>query len=251
MLDYVQTVFFNHKDHHRLLPWPLGLLCQKSPVALSHPDFHGLLHHKHHWLYWQLFLIWNSSMHALYMYYFCVHHYGYHMMQQKLHQRYSLKVRRDYAGWPWSSRSWTSCKTEICKESLRHPLTKPCLACWWLQQIKTVWFGCIDSYSCKVLWLVCGASNNDPGVIAQNYLHCVSECAIIPMQLRTDCGTENGTENGTMAAIHCALRSSHTDGFAGAASHVYGSSTTNQRIKSWWSYFRKQKCDPQNVFLHP
>ncbi|KAA8577524.1 hypothetical protein FQN60_009179, partial [Etheostoma spectabile] len=36
------------------------------------------------------------------------------------------------------------------------------------------------------------------------------------MQLRTDCGTENGT----MVAIKCALRSKHTDGFAGAARHI-------------------------------
>ncbi|XP_032413133.1 uncharacterized protein LOC116716388 isoform X2 [Xiphophorus hellerii] len=97
--------------------------------------------------------------------------------------------------------------------------------------------GCIDGYSRKVLWLVCQASNNDPGVIAQNYVQCVSEFEKIPMRLRTDCGTENGT----MVAMHCTLRSSHTDDFAGAASHMYGSSTANQRIESWWSYFRKQR----------
>ncbi|KAF3842919.1 hypothetical protein F7725_001768, partial [Dissostichus mawsoni] len=97
--------------------------------------------------------------------------------------------------------------------------------------------GCIDGYSRKVLWLKCGATNNDPGVIAQNYIRCVTEHGVIPMRLRTDCGTENGT----MAAIQCALRSRHSDNFAGAASHMYGSSTANQRIESWWSYFRKQR----------
>ncbi|XP_048111462.1 uncharacterized protein LOC125302346 [Alosa alosa] len=97
--------------------------------------------------------------------------------------------------------------------------------------------GCIDGYSRKVLWLVCGASNNDPGVIAQNYIRCVSEGGVIPMRLRTDCGTENGT----MAAIQCTLRSPYTDVFAGAASHIYGTSMANQRIESWWSYFRKQR----------
>lgn len=63
---------------------------------------------------------------------------------------------------------------------------------------------------------------------------------------RTDCGTESGT----MVAIHCALRSSHI-GFAGAASHMYGSSTANQRIESWWSFIQKQRCGPQHLFLHP
>ncbi|KAG9263170.1 hypothetical protein AMEX_G23174 [Astyanax mexicanus] len=56
-------------------------------------------------------------------------------------------------------------------------------------------------------------------------------------RLRTDCGTDNGV----MAATHCALRSDHMDEFAGARSHMYGSSTSNQRIESWWSCFRKQK----------
>lgn len=55
-------------------------------------------------------------------------------------------------------------------------------------------------------------------------------------QALTDCGTENGT----MVAIHCTLRSSHTDDFAGAASYLYGFSTANQRTESWWSYFYKQ-----------
>ncbi|XP_061600124.1 uncharacterized protein LOC133462737 [Cololabis saira] len=97
--------------------------------------------------------------------------------------------------------------------------------------------GCIDGFSRKVLWLKCGKSNNDPRVIAQNYIECVAEFGVCPMRLRTDCGTENGL----MAALHCSLRSEHTDEFAGAKSHMYGTSTSNQRIESWWSYFRKQR----------
>lgn len=97
--------------------------------------------------------------------------------------------------------------------------------------------GCIDGFSRKVMWLKCGKSNNDPSVIAQNYIQCVDEFGVFPMRLRTDCGTENGL----MAALHCSLRSEHTDEFAGAKSHMYGTSTSNQRIESWWSYFRKQR----------
>lgn len=86
------------------------------------------------------------------------------------------------------------------------------------------------------MWLRSGSSNNDPGIIAFNYLQCVSEYGL-PARLRTDCGTEDGT----MVAIHCALRAQHTDDFAGALSHMYGTSTANQRIDSWWSFFRKQR----------
>ncbi|XP_067301218.1 uncharacterized protein [Pseudorasbora parva] len=96
--------------------------------------------------------------------------------------------------------------------------------------------GCIDGFSRKVMWLRSGSSNNDPVVIAYYYLQCVSDFGL-PARLRTDCGTENGT----MAAIHCALRAQQTDDFAGAHSHMYGTSTANQRIESWWSFFRKQR----------
>ncbi|TWW82012.1 hypothetical protein D4764_01G0018270 [Takifugu flavidus] len=42
-----------------------------------------------------------------------------------------------------------------------------------------------------------------------------------------------------MAAIQCTLRHHHRDYYSGASSHMYGSSTNNQRIESWWSIFRK------------
>ncbi|TMS11885.1 hypothetical protein E3U43_019276, partial [Larimichthys crocea] len=82
--------------------------------------------------------------------------------------------------------------------------------------------GCIDGFSRKIMWLNCGKTNNDPSVIVQNYINCVAEY-------------------GLMAALHCTLRSEHTDEFAGAKSHMYGTSTSNQRIESWWSYFQKQR----------
>lgn len=97
--------------------------------------------------------------------------------------------------------------------------------------------GCIDGFSRKIMWLKCGPTNNNPAVIALNYMNCVSEHNVVPMRLRTDCGTENGT----MSAIHCTLRSTQTDDFSGAASHVYGPSTANQQIESWWSHLRKQR----------
>ncbi|XP_023192286.1 uncharacterized protein LOC111612172 [Xiphophorus maculatus] len=95
--------------------------------------------------------------------------------------------------------------------------------------------GCIDGFSRRMMWLVCGATNNNPSVIAQHYINCVKSLGVIPMRLRTDLGTENGT----VAAIQCTLRHAHTDYYAGSSSHSYGSSTGNQRIESWWSFFRR------------
>lgn len=97
--------------------------------------------------------------------------------------------------------------------------------------------GYIDGFSRNVMWLKSSSTNNDPGIIAQHYIQCLSEFGQLSARLRTDCGTENGTK----AAIHCALRSQHTDDFAGALRHMYGNSTANQRIESWWSFFRKQR----------
>lgn len=97
--------------------------------------------------------------------------------------------------------------------------------------------GCIDGFSRRVLWLNCGPTNNDPAVIAHYFINCVQRLGVVPMRLRTDCGTENGT----MAAIQCTLRHSHTDYHSGSKSHMYGSSVSNQRIESWWSIFRKAR----------
>ena len=97
--------------------------------------------------------------------------------------------------------------------------------------------GCIDGFSRRIMWLLCGPTNNNPSIIAHNFLNCVKGLGVVPMRLRTDCGTENGT----MAAIQCTLRHHHTDHYAGLASHMYGSSMSNQRIESWWSILRKSR----------
>ncbi|KAL1250711.1 hypothetical protein QQF64_018507 [Cirrhinus molitorella] len=95
--------------------------------------------------------------------------------------------------------------------------------------------GCIDGFSRRILWLTCGYTNNDPAIIAHNFINCVQRLGVVPTRLRTDCGTENGT----LAAIQCTLRHHHSDYYAGSRSHMYGTSMSNQRIESWWSSFRK------------
>ena len=63
-------------------------------------------------------------------------------------------------------------------------------------------FGCLDGFSRRIMWLKCGPTNNNPEVTKNNFIDCIRRGSVIPMRLRTDCGTENVT----MATIQCTLR---------------------------------------------
>ena len=90
-------------------------------------------------------------------------------------------------------------------------------------------FRSIDGYSRKVLWLQCAYTNHHPGVIAGYFLNCVEYVGGYPLQVRTDCGTENVT----VAAIQSLVTGN-------VQSHIYGTSPGNQRIEAWWSFYRRQ-----------
>jgi hypothetical protein len=97
--------------------------------------------------------------------------------------------------------------------------------------------GAIDGYSRRIMWLNVDRTNNNPAVTATFFVDCIEEVGGCPVLLRTDCGTENVV----IAGIQCFLRDDNDDDFAGEKSHRYGSSTTNQRIEAWWSYFRRTR----------
>lgn len=176
-------------------------------------------------------------------------HYGYRTMCQTLRQKHNLTVRRQDVMLMMADLDPLGIEQRTRRRFVRRVYHSLGPNHVWhidgydkLKPYGLAISGCIDGYSRKVMWLVCGASNNNPDIIAHHYLQCATEFGVIPKLLRTDCGTENGT----MAAIQCSLRSVHTDDLAGASSHMYGSSTTNQRIESWWSYFRKQRYSLQS-----
>jgi hypothetical protein len=60
-----------------------------------------------------------------------------------------------------------------------------------------------------------------------------------PLQLISDCGTENGIA----ASMQCFFRQNGNDELAGDRSHKYSSSPSNQRIEAWWSYFRRHRSN--------
>lgn len=70
-------------------------------------------------------------------------------------------------------------------------------------------------------------TNNDPKIIGGIFLQCVTDNKHAPRLLRTDCGTENGVAASLQAFFHNSM-----------ASHIYGKSTSNQRIEALWSKLR-------------
>ena len=77
------------------------------------------------------------------------------------------------------------------------------------------------------MWLKCSYSNHSPGLIAGYYLESVAQVGGCPAKVRTDCGTENVL----LASIQTII--------VGQGAHAYGTSPSNQRIESWWSFFRR------------
>ena len=90
-------------------------------------------------------------------------------------------------------------------------------------------YGCLDTFSRKILFLFLSHSNSDPLIIGNKYLAYLTETQILPNTLRVD----RGTETGKMASIHVFLRDKMQDLEDPMVSVVFGPSTTN-KIERWW-----------------
>lgn len=96
--------------------------------------------------------------------------------------------------------------------------------------------GAIDGYSRRILWLEVSSTNNDSAVIASYYLDTLNALGVAPRLLRCD----RGTENTRLALLQPFFRYSNTDSLSGLKSFMYGKSTSNQRIESFWGMLRRQ-----------
>lgn len=96
--------------------------------------------------------------------------------------------------------------------------------------------GCIDGFSRHIIWLEAGYTNNDPRVVADNFLRAVEHAGGCPAKIRAD----KGTENTIIEQLQMFLRRNHNDSHAGEKSFVYGSSNLNQRIEWFWGLLRKE-----------
>ena len=90
--------------------------------------------------------------------------------------------------------------------------------------------GCIDGYSRFVIWLEAHSTNNNPYITAGYYVKAVRGIEGCPRRVRCD----YGTENGHIERIHRMFRGGDGRCF------IYGPSTQNQRIESWWGILRKE-----------
>lgn len=96
--------------------------------------------------------------------------------------------------------------------------------------------GAIDGFSRMILWLNAYNTNSDPKVIGGYFLETVRETGGCPRTLRADMGTENSS----IRDIQQFLRQNDLDLQSGERSFIYGRSTSNQRIESWWGILRKE-----------
>lgn len=99
--------------------------------------------------------------------------------------------------------------------------------------------GAIDGYSRRILWLKVTSTNNDPAVITYYYTSYLRKYGGTARKIRGDCGTENMY----VAGMQRFFRRNDDDSFAGMKSFMYGKSTSNQRIESWWAFLRNSCTD--------
>ena len=84
-------------------------------------------------------------------------------------------------------------------------------------------YGCLDTFSRKILFLHVWTRNSDPLVIGKFYMMYLNKAKIIPNYLHID----KGTETGVMASIHAYLRSKCGDMEDPTDTVIYGPSTSN------------------------
>ena len=96
-------------------------------------------------------------------------------------------------------------------------------------------YAAIDAYSRFIIWLYVGISSRTAISVLRQYLDTVEELGQIPQFIRSD----HGTETGMMANAHHQLHTVQEPDLEFQDCYLYGTSTTNQRIESWWNQLSK------------
>ena len=90
-------------------------------------------------------------------------------------------------------------------------------------------YGCLDTFSRKILYLFVSRSNSDPMIVGKKYLEYLTEHRVMPLVHRLD----KGTEMGKMSTPHAFLVNKAEIMDDAVDSIIYGPSTSN-KIERWW-----------------
>lgn len=112
-------------------------------------------------------------------------------------------------------------------------------------------FSCIDTYSRAIIWIYVGRGNITALSSLKQFLRTVSYSGIRPLFTRSDHGIETPLWAGAQAILadfdQTEVRYTtednyqivHRQGSRLSSCHIWGPSTSNQRIESWWEKLLK------------
>ena len=96
-------------------------------------------------------------------------------------------------------------------------------------------YGAIDAHARYLPWCTTGISNRTAISVLRGYLDTVSTLAQQPRFVRSD----RGGETVLMAQAHLTLQQAYDPQMTFRDCYMYGTSTANQRIESWWAQLTK------------
>ena len=104
-------------------------------------------------------------------------------------------------------------------------------------------YGAIDAYSRYVPWTYVGVSAATAVSVATMYLEALEVVPIQPQYLRAD----RGTETLLIMNAHWQLHQQRNPTIGAEQTFMYGSSTANSRIESWWGQLAKGQIQKWRV----
>lgn len=95
-------------------------------------------------------------------------------------------------------------------------------------------YAATDAYSRYIIWIYVGISARTQVSVVRQYLDTVKTLQKVPKRIRSD----HSTETGFLEGAHSQLVQAH-DPSVQSKTHIYGTSTKNQRIEAWWGQLTK------------
>ena len=93
----------------------------------------------------------------------------------------------------------------------------------------------IDAYSRYMIWIYIGISNRTAVSVLRQYLLVIESMQQQPHFVRSD----RGSETVLLASAHHQLLQAYEADIPFDQTYFYGTSTSNQRIESWWGQLTK------------